>query len=485
MHLEMDEVRRSLEDTNIAYVGEGNANLVVALKGRGLILRLPKSKYSDKCLMDKVKTIVTYFNTWMRPYLGDRFLYPVSILAITHQELVDLRSAVRRFRAPFRVAKDIFYPVGILMPDLTSSLSQFTPSMSDSTDLLSIELKPKLGFLLAENSPHPDYCNFCLKQLYKLQQGISDTHSMYCPLDLFSGHPFRMDAALKALMTCPQNNLKMFGNGVLLHSSTTTYVKRTTEFVNGMLGSLANLRNALVTVLLSEYQSHSKHYLKNSHKPLTDDNAQSGRKPETNCDTKSNCDPRINCGKSRTYTHQRLATKVGSIDQAAVQNPTNDQQSQLQDSESDYMKEGEPCLPLGSVLNTVLQLQKQNRITDHQASELLKELVEEGNSHEHIQKQILQPPDDNDEDLRIGELRSYLLYVTAKDLSLFVTFCRADSQSAGDGEGDQKFPTIVVDNQRFWFSIKIVDLDPKPVTRIHKYIQQKEDWLKAANTYKL
>ena len=63
---------------------------------------------------------------------------------------------------------------------------------------------------------------------------------------------------------------------------------------------------------------------------LTDDNAQSGRKPETNCDTKSNCDPRINCAKSRTYTHQRLATKLGSIDQAAVQNPTNDQQYQLQ-----------------------------------------------------------------------------------------------------------------------------------------------------------
>ena len=35
----MDEVRRSLEDTDIAYVGEGNANLVVALKGQGLILR--------------------------------------------------------------------------------------------------------------------------------------------------------------------------------------------------------------------------------------------------------------------------------------------------------------------------------------------------------------------------------------------------------------------------------------------------------------
>ena len=36
---------------------------------------------------------------------------------------------------------------------------------------LTVELKPKTGYLLPTNCPHPLLCNFCLKQFYKMEQG--------------------------------------------------------------------------------------------------------------------------------------------------------------------------------------------------------------------------------------------------------------------------------------------------------------------------
>ena len=36
---------------------------------------------------------------------------------------------------------------------------------------LTVELKPKTGYLLSANCPHPFLCNFCLKQFYKMEQG--------------------------------------------------------------------------------------------------------------------------------------------------------------------------------------------------------------------------------------------------------------------------------------------------------------------------
>jgi len=83
-----------------------------------------------------------------------------------------------------------------------------------------------MGFLLPENCSHPSLCNFCLKQFYKVEQGITDTLSGYCPLDLFSGNKIRMFSAIKALMRSPQNNMRIFGDGAILHGKESTEVPR-------------------------------------------------------------------------------------------------------------------------------------------------------------------------------------------------------------------------------------------------------------------
>lgn len=46
--------------------------------------------------------------------------------------------------------------------------------------------------------------------------------STYCPFDLFSGVETRMKSALKALLTSPQNNLKIFRDGVIVYDQEST-----------------------------------------------------------------------------------------------------------------------------------------------------------------------------------------------------------------------------------------------------------------------
>ena len=83
-----------------------------------------------------------------------------------------------------------------------------------------------MGYLLPANCLHPSLCNFCLKQFYKVEQGITRTLSGYCPLDLFSGDRTRMVSAIKALMRNPQNNMRVFGDGNILHGKETILEQR-------------------------------------------------------------------------------------------------------------------------------------------------------------------------------------------------------------------------------------------------------------------
>ncbi|KYN05747.1 Inositol-pentakisphosphate 2-kinase [Cyphomyrmex costatus] len=84
-----------------------------------------------------------------------------------------------------------------------------------------VEIKPKQGYLPEVEQEFPR-CPYCLNQYAKLRKKDIATPSNYCPFDLFSGKKVRIKAAIKELLKSPQNNLKIFKNGLVAYSQTSS-----------------------------------------------------------------------------------------------------------------------------------------------------------------------------------------------------------------------------------------------------------------------
>lgn len=56
------------------------------------------------------------------------------------------------------------------------------------------------------------------QQYLKLKNKRIRSISSYCPIDLFSGKPERMNRAIEGLLENPQNNLKMFLDGKMIYN---------------------------------------------------------------------------------------------------------------------------------------------------------------------------------------------------------------------------------------------------------------------------
>ena len=142
-------------------------------------------------------------------------------------------------RAPHRRSQGLSLSPGA--PALLQADGGHAPP-SRGCRVLCIEIKPKWG-LPPRQAGQP--CRFCMQQLGKAaaaataaagaavggaaaaaaaatagtaaQPPPSYQHSLYCPLDLFSGSPPRVQQALRALAATPQNNFRVFEHGQLLH----------------------------------------------------------------------------------------------------------------------------------------------------------------------------------------------------------------------------------------------------------------------------
>ncbi|XP_047738680.1 uncharacterized protein LOC125178584 [Hyalella azteca] len=96
--------------------------------------------------------------------------------------------------------------------------SQANPKIREARKpvTLCVELKPKQGFLEPVDDESMLLCRFCLKQFIKCSRGEPQPHSNYCPLEFFSGDVKRMAAAVQQLFAAPQNNLRIFKDGVVV-----------------------------------------------------------------------------------------------------------------------------------------------------------------------------------------------------------------------------------------------------------------------------
>lgn len=226
-----------------AYRGEGNANLVVALPKSRIILRFPKSKFTEKSQCEKLEAISRYINHVMRPELP-HYVDPVTIGMLDWDQFQLVREKVEPSRPVGRLGKGIFYPAALVMPDCAL---RPPPGSEPSAPILAVEIKPKLGLMSG-----PGLCRFCLKQYHKLQTKEVVERSQYCPLDLFSGDPARMLRATKNLLAAPQNNLRLLLDGVLLPCGKDPSADATQEMVATLLGSQDALAPLLVACLLHQ-----------------------------------------------------------------------------------------------------------------------------------------------------------------------------------------------------------------------------------------
>ncbi|KAF1001778.1 hypothetical protein AG4045_000689 [Apium graveolens] len=222
-----------------AYRGEGAANLVLSYTGSyppfvGKVLRVRKitengAEYDNglsglskhECLLwDELISAPSremaehlYVKNVMRPLLGSDYVESGVRVLVGKGFLESVESNILSKRPSWRVndAKTNTECVSaLLLPDL----SHFPGSVLNKEFCITVEIKPKCGFLpvsdliAEENSVKKSISRFKMHQALKFHQGKISEVSEYDPLDLFSKSIKRVNKAVKDLFLTPQNNFR-------------------------------------------------------------------------------------------------------------------------------------------------------------------------------------------------------------------------------------------------------------------------------------
>lgn len=232
------------------YRGEGAANLVLAYTGSsprfvGKVLRVHKvSRNGSECendlspftmhecllwkdiddlLLAPTREIAEqlYVQHVMSPLLGSEHVDAGIRVLVAKEFLESVEKNVRCQRPAWRV-NDVKADTQCVSALILSDLSLFPHSVLKDEFCISVEIKPKCGFLpiskfiADENSVKRSVTRFKMHQALKFHQGKISEISEYDPLDLFSGSIDRVNKAMKDLFLTPQNNFRVFLNGSLI-----------------------------------------------------------------------------------------------------------------------------------------------------------------------------------------------------------------------------------------------------------------------------
>lgn len=268
------------------YKGEGAANVIVLYCGTspdfvGKVLRVKKAPIKflkDSHLRNKApvlsveeqsiwsgwKEVVeanskeilaqAYVQHVIGPLLGSQYVDPGTLIHVSEGFLEALEQKISNKRPAWRIedAKiDTQSDFALLMSDHSLSLR----GPSDTTPCISIEIKPKCGFLPSsrfiseENHIKRLVSRFAMHQHLKFSEQKISCISKYSPLDLFSESHDRIHRAIEGLFETPQNNLRIFLNGSLVFGGLGGYAEQ--ELCDGpIVNSLAReLEDTLENVI--------------------------------------------------------------------------------------------------------------------------------------------------------------------------------------------------------------------------------------------
>ncbi|KAJ1924995.1 hypothetical protein IWQ60_004855 [Tieghemiomyces parasiticus] len=204
------------------YKNEGNANIILTSTSgdprcRGLALRIRKCDVETGTTPGKTKAPRTtpgyaeeldYIHQVIAPLLGIEYMVPMHLLPVTPSFLTALDRRIQSDRPEARWHKciDTRQEHVVITVDLTghpysgAAHSDFSPGPAT----FSVEIK-----WLSPRSVKRTTCRFCMKK-YRDVDSSTDPPSSFCPMDLYSGSPARMESAFEALYTQPRNNLLLF-----------------------------------------------------------------------------------------------------------------------------------------------------------------------------------------------------------------------------------------------------------------------------------
>ncbi|KAH1252336.1 Inositol-pentakisphosphate 2-kinase [Glycine max] len=255
----MEVILREKDAGEWVYRGEGAANLVLAYTGssptfigkvmrirkcprngaEGMCMRSPSALTAHERLLWKdVDELISssdneiacqlFSHHVMKPLLGPKYIDAGMLVGVSREFLELVEKNVICQRPAWRVDNaqvDMHRDSVLLMSDH----SLFTHGNLVSIPCISVEIKPKCGFIplsrfISEGTAiKRRITRFQMHQALKLHQGeIYPTYlqisllSEYNPLDLFSGSKERIYKAIKDLFTTPQNNFRVFMNGSLI-----------------------------------------------------------------------------------------------------------------------------------------------------------------------------------------------------------------------------------------------------------------------------
>jgi inositol-pentakisphosphate 2-kinase len=240
------------------YRGEGAANIVLAYHGSrpafiGRVLRIRKvsshdSKPKPSTAAEKAqKPILSedeqklwrewpamadattpaamahiYASSIIQPLLGQEHVDAGVLVYLTPEFLETVNHDIAEKRPEWRQKDahlDLTGGTALLITD-HSSFYTVPGRVEDLPPTITVEIKPKWGCLPTagtiseENNIKKHVSRFSMHQHLKLKQGKISSLSKYSPLDLFSGNTDGIHKALLALFETPQNNLRIFMDGV-------------------------------------------------------------------------------------------------------------------------------------------------------------------------------------------------------------------------------------------------------------------------------
>jgi hypothetical protein len=188
------------------YMSEGARNVVVRHESDGTVLRL------GKVANGRQRTVLHSNDIFLERLLAHmgptRYAIVGASVRVSPRFCTELDSRIRPLRPIARVGKSL---------DVDAIHALRLPNMAAGA-VLCVELKPKWCFLPegSDDAVKLRMCRFCMHQRLKLARGEVKRLSGYCPLALSSTDPATVRRALVALLHTPQNNLRLFVDGVVV-----------------------------------------------------------------------------------------------------------------------------------------------------------------------------------------------------------------------------------------------------------------------------